>query len=130
MIGYFIHECSALQHFREQFLPKYCVRRSVISALGHKGTPGTSRFVRCSIVSLVDFHRSIVSARGHKGTAAAFHNDIISNVPLFPQCNLSFRCVRGDLSPFHYVRREFKRFVISDLFCIGIIPTSAGDPYI
>ena len=45
-----------------------CVRRSVMSACGHNGTPGTSRCVRRSVMSAMDFHRSVVSACGHNGT--------------------------------------------------------------
>ena len=32
-----------------------------------------SHCVRCSIMSVMDFHRSIVSAYGHKGTTEVFH---------------------------------------------------------
>ena len=39
-----------------------------VASLGHTGTSGTSRYVRRSIMSVMDFHRSIVSARGHNGT--------------------------------------------------------------
>ena len=45
-----------------------CVRRSVMSACGRNGTPGTSRCVRRSVMSAMDFHRSVVSACGHNGT--------------------------------------------------------------
>ena len=45
-----------------------CVRRSVMSACGHNGTPGTSRCVRRSVMFAMDFHRSVVSACGHNGT--------------------------------------------------------------
>ena len=48
-----------------------CVRRSVMSACGHNGTPGTSRCVRRSVMSAMDFHRSVVSACGHNGMTGA-----------------------------------------------------------
>ena len=54
------------------------------------------------------------------------YSPAVSNVPLCPQYYSSFRCVRGDLSPFHYVRR----FVISDLICVGYILTNTGYPFI
>ena len=59
---------NAMPQTQDTTVTSRCVRRSVMSACGHNGTPGTSRSVRRSVISAMDFHRSVVSACGHNGT--------------------------------------------------------------